>query len=74
MRRSSQIAAISATSIRSAISTCCSCASKLNLKIVEVPIRYANRTYGETCRSQGSAHGWLLMRMVFFAWRKLKAF
>lgn len=48
-------------------------ASKLNLKIVEVPIRYADRTYGETQISRFS-HGWLLLRMVMFAWRKLKAF
>ena len=48
-------------------------ASKLNLKIVEVPIRYADRSYGETQISRFS-HGWLLIRMVMFAWRKLKAF
>ena len=48
-------------------------AAKLNLKIVEVPIRYANRSYGETQISRFQ-HGWLLARMVFFAWRKLKAF
>jgi SAM-dependent methyltransferase len=48
-------------------------AAKLNLKIIEVPIRYANRSYGETQISRFS-HGWLLARMVLFAWRKLKAF
>lgn len=48
-------------------------ASKLNLKIVEVPIRYGARTYGETQISR-FVHGWLLLRMVFFAHRKLKAF
>jgi SAM-dependent methyltransferase len=48
-------------------------ASKLNLKIIEVPIRYANRIYGETQISR-FRHGWLLVRMVVFAWRKLKAF
>lgn len=48
-------------------------ASKLNLKVVEIPIRYANRTYGETQISR-FRHGWLLLRMVFFAFRKLKAF
>jgi SAM-dependent methyltransferase len=47
-------------------------ASKLNLKIVEVPIRYANRTYGETQISR-FRHGLMLVRMVVFAWRKLKA-
>jgi glycosyltransferase involved in cell wall biosynthesis len=48
-------------------------AAKLNLKIVEVPIRYANRSYGETQISRFT-HGWMLARMVIFAWRKLKAF
>jgi SAM-dependent methyltransferase len=48
-------------------------AAKLNLRIVEVPIRYAGREYGETQISR-FAHGWLLLRMVIFAWRKLKAF
>lgn len=48
-------------------------AAKLNLKVVEVPIRYASRTYGETQISRFT-HGWLLLRMVLFAYRKLKAF
>lgn len=48
-------------------------AAKLNLKIVEVPITYAGRTYGETQISR-FRHGWLLLRMVIFAFRKLKAF
>lgn len=48
-------------------------AVKLNLKVVEVPIRYMARTYGETQISR-FRHGWLLLRMVVFAWRKLKAY
>lgn len=48
-------------------------AAKLNLKIVEVPIRYADRTYGETQISR-FRHGVMLAQMVLFAWRKLKAF
>ena len=48
-------------------------AVKLNLKIVEIPIRYDARRYGETQISRFT-HGWLLARMVLFAWRKLKAF
>lgn len=48
-------------------------ASKLNLKIIEIPIRYASRDYGETQISRFS-HGWLLLRMVVLAFRKLKAF
>jgi hypothetical protein len=46
-------------------------ATKLNLKMVEVPIRYAAREYGETQISR-FRHGWLLLRMVVFAYRKLK--
>jgi SAM-dependent methyltransferase len=48
-------------------------AAKLNLKTAEVPIRYAAREYGETNISRFS-HGWLLLRMVAFAFVKLKAF
>ena len=47
-------------------------AARLNLKTAEVPIRYAAREYGETNISR-FRHGWLLLRMVFFAFRKLKA-
>jgi hypothetical protein len=48
-------------------------AAKLNLKVAEVPIRYASRTYGETQISRFS-HGLLLLRMVVFAYFRLKAF
>ena len=46
-------------------------ASKLNLKIADVPIRYRERTYGTT-NIQRWRHGVLLLRMVWFAARKLK--
>jgi len=46
-------------------------ADKLNLKIVDIPIRYRERTYGRT-NIQRWRHGWLLLRMVLFAARKLK--
>ncbi|MBX3736366.1 MAG: glycosyltransferase [Candidatus Didemnitutus sp.] len=46
-------------------------AAKLNLRIVDVPIRYKERTYGTT-NIQRWKHGWLLLRMVLFAARKLK--
>lgn len=46
-------------------------AAKLNLKIADVPIRYRERTYGAT-NIQRWKHGWLLLRMVCFAARKLK--
>jgi SAM-dependent methyltransferase len=47
-------------------------ASKLALKITEVPIHYAGRTYGETQISR-FRHGLLLLRMVWFAFLRIKA-
>jgi hypothetical protein len=46
-------------------------AAKLNLKIIEIPVRYRERTYGTTNISRWR-HGWLLLRMVFFALRRIK--
>ncbi len=46
-------------------------AAKLNLKIVDLPIRYRERTYGET-NIQRWKHGWMLLKMVGFAARKMK--
>ena len=46
-------------------------ATKLALKIVEVPIRYKERKYGATNISRWK-HGVILLRMVFFAIRKIK--
>jgi SAM-dependent methyltransferase len=46
-------------------------AGRLNLKIADVPIRYRNRTYGST-NIQRWRHGWLLLRMIIVAARKLK--
>jgi ubiquinone/menaquinone biosynthesis C-methylase UbiE len=45
-------------------------AAKLSLRIVEVPIRYRERVYGETNISR-FRHGWLLLRMCVKALRKL---
>src|SRR5262245_38854798 len=45
-------------------------AAKQNLKIVEVPIRYRQRTYGTTNISRFS-HGWLLLKMSGIAAQKL---
>jgi len=45
-------------------------AAKLNLKIVEMPIRYRQRTYGATNISR-FADGWLLLRMSAKAATKL---
>jgi hypothetical protein len=47
-------------------------ASKLGLKIVEIPIRYANRAYGETQISR-FRHGVILLRMVLLAFLRVKA-
>jgi ubiquinone/menaquinone biosynthesis C-methylase UbiE len=46
-------------------------AHKLNLKIVEIPIRYRERTYGSTNISRFK-HGLILLRMCMFASRKIK--
>jgi len=46
-------------------------ADKLNLKIRDIPVRYRERTYGET-NIHRFRHGLLLFRMVAFAARKLK--
>ncbi len=46
-------------------------AAKLDLAIVEVPIRYRERAYGETQISR-FRHGWLLLRMCLFALRRIK--
>jgi SAM-dependent methyltransferase len=46
-------------------------AAKLDLKIVEVPIRYRERKYGTTQISR-FRHGWLLLRMCLFALRRIK--
>lgn len=45
-------------------------AAKLNLKIVELPVRYHERTYGQT-NIDRFRHGWLLLRMSVRAARKL---
>ncbi len=46
-------------------------AVKLNLKALEVPIRYRSRRYGTT-QIQRFRHGMLLFRMCWFAMRKIK--
>lgn len=47
-------------------------AARLNLKIVDMPIRYGRRTYGST-NIQRWQHGWLLLRMLAAGFRRLKA-
>lgn len=46
-------------------------AAKLNLKIIDLPVRYKSRIYGTTNISRFK-HGWLLIKMMFFSMRKLK--
>jgi SAM-dependent methyltransferase len=46
-------------------------AARMNLKIVDLPVRYRSRTYGET-NIQRWKHGWLLLRMLALAARRLK--
>lgn len=46
-------------------------AAKLNLKMVDLPVRYRARTYGTTNIARWR-HGFLLLRMVLYASTKLK--
>ncbi|HWB22132.1 MAG TPA: glycosyltransferase [Gaiellaceae bacterium] len=46
-------------------------AARLNLKLVDLPVRYHARSYGDTKISR-FRHGWLLVQMSVFAFRKLK--
>ena len=46
-------------------------AARLNMRIVDLPVRYRARTYGETKISRFS-HGWLLFKMTAFGFKKLR--
>lgn len=46
-------------------------AAKLNLKIIDMPIHYKNRTYGST-QIRRFYHGWILLGMSLLALKKLK--
>jgi SAM-dependent methyltransferase len=46
-------------------------AAKANLKIIEVPVRYRARTYGQT-NIHRFRHGWLLLKMSWIAFKRLK--
>jgi hypothetical protein len=46
-------------------------AAKLNLRIVDLPVRYRERAYGTTNISRWR-HGWMLLNMVRFAAGKIK--
>ena len=45
--------------------------TKADLKIIEVPVRYRARTYGTTNISR-FRHGWLLLKMSWVAFKRLK--
>jgi SAM-dependent methyltransferase len=46
-------------------------AARLNLRLVDLPVRYRERTYGTTNISR-FRHGWLLLKMLAFAATRLK--
>jgi len=46
-------------------------AAKINLKLIDFPIRYKERVYGQT-NIQRWKHGWLLLKMVSFAATRIK--
>jgi glycosyltransferase involved in cell wall biosynthesis len=46
-------------------------AAKLNLRIVDLPVRYRDRTYGDTNIDRWR-HGWMLLKMVVYAAFKIK--
>jgi SAM-dependent methyltransferase len=46
-------------------------AARLNMKIVDLPVRYRARRYGDTKISRFS-HGWLLLKMTAFGFKKLR--
>jgi SAM-dependent methyltransferase len=46
-------------------------AARLNLRIIDVPIRYRARTYGDTKISR-FRDGWLLLKMTAFGFRKMR--
>jgi len=46
-------------------------AARLNLKIMDIPVRYAERTYGKT-NIRRWRHGLLLLKMAFIALKEMK--
>ena len=46
-------------------------AARLGLKIIDLPVRYRSRSYGKTNIDRWR-HGWLLLKMVLFAARRIK--
>ncbi|MES1178513.1 MAG: glycosyltransferase [Myxococcales bacterium] len=46
-------------------------AARLNLQIIDLPVRYRARIYGET-KIDRFSHGWLLLKMTAFGFKKLR--
>jgi SAM-dependent methyltransferase len=46
-------------------------AGRLNMKIIDLPVRYRDRVYGDTKISR-FRHGWLLLKMTGFGFKKLR--
>lgn len=46
-------------------------AAKQKLRIIEVPVKYRSRTYGET-NIKRFRHGWQLLKIVLFGYKKLR--
>jgi SAM-dependent methyltransferase len=46
-------------------------AARINLKIIDLPVRYRRRTYGMT-KIRRWRHGWILLKLVFLAARRIK--
>ena len=47
-------------------------ASKINLKIIDLPVHYVERTYGETKMNKRIKNGWIMLKMCWAASEKLK--
>ena len=47
-------------------------ASKLGLKIMDVPVHYMERTYGETKMTGRLRNAWVMLRMCFAAYTRLR--
>ncbi|MBI2430024.1 MAG: glycosyltransferase [Ignavibacteriales bacterium] len=47
-------------------------AAKRHLKIVDLPVHYMDRTYGETKMTNRFRNGWIMLRMCFVSLRKIK--
>jgi SAM-dependent methyltransferase len=46
-------------------------AARLNMRIVDLPVRYRARDYGET-KIDRFRHGWMLLKMTAFGFKKLR--